>query len=521
MRACWKISETVALLERLLNMPAPLTPLLPEAAVTLPAQEKSKPWLRSLGLATCLLISFTLYLWLSSVTPTDPNSTASTAPFVRIWLLAFLPYAAACALLLATRSTKGRWRWTELALILGGALLLRVMLLGLSPNLSHDSWRYVWDARAFLHGYSPYVTLPEAKELEPLRDFIYANSRFRNAPSIYPPGAQYVYLLSYLLAPSNLFFLKGVFVFFDMLSCLALALLLARKGFDPARVLLYAWCPLPIVEFALEGHLDGLAIAFALLAVLSSSRTDRRGRVLTGFLVGMGTLAKIYPLVLLVPLVNIRQWKRDVPLVVVCVLTIVVGYLPFVLVGHGQIFGFFSTYASEQGQNAGLVQHMMADLGVRLRLSLAQIVILEHAVALVLLIGATVGILIARARERMSVEAGTLLLFGLVLAVSSHVFPWYVTTLLPWIVLLLPQRASVSRSALVARWLSLGALWLFTFISVLGYLVDWPTYYLLADNLLAFELLVAGVCALFPFWSPLVWKGLTHLKQRLGHMNHT
>jgi hypothetical protein len=255
--------------------------------------------------------------------------------------------------------------------------------------------------------------------------------------------------------------------------------------------------------------------------VLSSSRTDRRGRVLTGFLVGMGTLAKIYPLVLLVPLVNIRQWKRDVPLVVVCVLTIVVGYLPFVLVGHGQIFGFFSTYASEQGQNAGLVQHMAADLGTRLHLSLAQIVTLEHVVALVLLIGATVGILIARARERMSVEAGTLLLFGLVLAVSSHVFPWYVTTLLPWIVLLLPQRASASRSALVARLLSLGALWLFTFISVLGYLVDWPTYYLLADNLLAFELLVAGVCALFPFWSPVVWKGLTHLKHRLSHMSHS
>ena len=498
-------------------MPTPITPLLPEET-TVPAsvRDDARPWLRSLGLAACFLFSVVLYLWLGSVTPTDPNSTASTDPFVRTWLLAFLPYAAASALLLVTRPTRGRWRWGELGLIMGGALLLRVMLLGFVPNLSHDSWRYVWDARVFLHGYSPYVTLPEAKELEPLRDFIYANSRFRNAPSIYPPGAQYVYLLSYLLVPSNLFFLKGVFVLFDMLGCLALALLLARKGVDPARVLLYAWCPLPIVEFALEGHLDGLAIAFALLAVLSSSRTDWQGRTLTGFLIGMGTLAKIYPLVLLVPLVNIRSWKRDVPLVLSCLLTIVVGYLPFVLVGHGQIFGFFSTYASEQGQNAGLVQHMVAAFGTWRHLSLAQIVAWEHGVALLLLLGASVGILMARAYGRMSIEAGTLILFSLVLSVSSHVFPWYVTTLLPWIVLLLPQRGSVYRGALIARVLALGALWTFTFISVLGYLVGWPVYYLLADNLLAFELVIAGVFALFPSCFPCVWKGLVYAKQKFN-----
>ena len=248
-----------------------------------------------------------------------------------------------------------------------------------------------------------------------MRDFIYANSRFRNAPSIYPPGAQYVYIISYLLAPSNLFFLKGVFVLFDMVSCLALALLLARKGLDPARVLLYAWCPLPIVEFALQGHLDGMAITFSLLAVLSASRTDLKGRTLTGFLVGLGALAKIYPLVLLVPLVNLRTWKRDIPLVLTCLLTIIVGYIPFVVVGHGQVFGFFSTYASEQGQNAGMVQHIMADLGARF----ASGAISDYhpgtcCRSYYCLSECSLAILRARARERMSIEAGALALFGLV-----------------------------------------------------------------------------------------------------------
>ncbi len=83
-------------------------------------------------------------------------------------------------------------------------------------------------------------------------------------------------MLSYLLAPSNFFFLKGIFVGFDMVTCGALALLLMRKGLDPRRVVIYAWCPLPIVEFATQGHLDAATITFTVLTVLSAA-SNRRG----------------------------------------------------------------------------------------------------------------------------------------------------------------------------------------------------------------------------------------------------
>ncbi|HVU67404.1 MAG TPA: glycosyltransferase 87 family protein, partial [Ktedonobacteraceae bacterium] len=398
--------------------------LAQDAPPTTSDHRRLRPWLRLLGLGVVFCALCVPVVWLREVTPADPNSTAPLDPFVHIWLLAFVPYAAASALVLFTRPAAGKWRWGEVSLILGGALVLRLFLLGLVPNLSHDAWRYVWDARAFLHGYSPYVTLPAAGELQPLRDFIYANSRFRNAPSIYPPGAQYLYALSYLLAPSNLFALKGVFLLFDMLNCLLVLRLLTRQKLDPARVLLYAWSPLPVVEFALEGHLDVVAMTFSLLAVLSAARLERRGRLLTGFLVGMGALVKIYPLVLLLPLVNIREWKRDVWLVLACGMTIVAGYLPFVVLGHGQVFGFFSTYANEQGQNAGLVQHIIWSWGSQLHLPPGQVIAWEHGVAVVLLAGMALTVMVARARERISLPACVLLLFGLVLAVSSHVFPW-------------------------------------------------------------------------------------------------
>jgi hypothetical protein len=172
-------------------------------------------------------------------------------------MVSFLPYFAACAFVLATKQVPGRWHWAEVSMILLGALILRAMLLPLLPNLSRDSWRYLWDARVTLHGFSPYVYAPVDKVLRPLLDnVLFPNSRFRTAPTIYPPGAQGIFLLSYVLAPASLFFLKGIFLVFDLITCSALVVLLGRKGFDQRRVILYAWCPLPIVEFAIQGHVD-------------------------------------------------------------------------------------------------------------------------------------------------------------------------------------------------------------------------------------------------------------------------
>ncbi len=471
------------------------------------------PWWRSLALALLLAGSLASFAWLIARSPkdaltVDAGGMATIVSVVQPYLLCFLSYALACALVLCTRPSGGRWRRLEIGLILGGALLLRALLLPLPPNLSHDSWRYVWDARVFLHGYSPYVTPPGNPALQPLRDFIFANSRFRNVPSLYPPGAQYIYLLSYLLVPSSLYFLKTIFVLFDLASCVVLIRLLARKGLDPARALLYAWCPLPIVEFALQGHVDVLTITFTLLAALTANDRRGRGRALTGFFVGMATLSKLYPIVMLAAVVRLRDWRRDWLLVLSCLLTIALGYLPFYVQGHGQIFGFFGTYASEQGQNAGLIQQLIFQFDHARHLTLSVIIAHEHSVAFVLLVSLSLLIFVLRQVQRIGLEAGTLILFGLMLAVSSHVFPWYTAALLPWIVLLLPARGERRPRALTAaRVLALAVPWLFIFLSVAAYLTDWPWYYLTIYVPLMAALALAALIALLSSLAGLRQKG--------------
>src|SRR5262249_27582192 len=138
----------------------------------------SNPWLRILALC---LFCFPLIITSILLTKAAPKSDNQITPFLYIWLMSFLPYFAACAFVLATKPLTGRWRWVELSIILLGALFLRGILLPLPPGLSHDSWRYLLDARVTLQGFSPYVIAPGDKALASLHNtLLYVDSRYRN-----------------------------------------------------------------------------------------------------------------------------------------------------------------------------------------------------------------------------------------------------------------------------------------------------------------------------------------------------
>ncbi len=291
-----------------------------------------------------------------------------------------------------------------------------------------------------------------------------------------------------------------------MVTCIALVVLLGRKGFDQRRVILYAWCPLPIVEFAIQGHVDVIALTFTLLAVLSASNTSMRGRILTGFFIGLAALIKIYPLLLLAafpPMLSGRNDGRiqtigslirlEAPLVITCLATIMLGYLPYLIMGHGQVLGYFTTYASEQGQNAGVTQQVVHWLGDRMRMGLASTITLEHIVDALLVSAVSLIVFVMRLRNHIGIEAAVLVLYGVVLSISSHVFPWYTTTLLLWVPVFVDPLWT--RVGLSGRSLAIIAVWYFTVTSLLGYFFnsDWTLYYRLVYTPVMIALGVAAL----------------------------
>jgi hypothetical protein len=419
--------------------------------------------------------------------------------FMTIWGVCFFLYFVASIWVMMTKPLTGRWLWVELGLIFGGALVFRLMLINLPLGLSRDAWRYLWDARVTLHGYSPYTYAPFDKVLTPLRDMVFANCPYREFPTKYPPGAEMFFILGYLLNPTNLVALKELFVLLDLVTCGALAVLLACKGLDPRRVVIYAWCPLPIVEFAIQGHSDAIAVTFMVLAVLCAQSPRKSVRLLAGVCIGLAALARLYPILLLVVLVGRRDWG----LVVACVTTIALGYLPFILLSQGEIHSVLLSFSGQQDLHAGVLDmapyYLAREVGIRITLTSIFFVthLLEMAVA-----GITVLVVCTqRLRKRMSEEAALLLLIAVVLIVYAHVFPWYMTALLPWIAMLAVP-IWTREGGVSAKGLAVVMVWYFTCTVVLSYIPglrqyatvsNWLIYFGVSFGMMVVGLAVAAV----------------------------
>lgn len=244
--------------------------------------------------------------------------------------------------------------------IIGWALVFRLSLLWVAPGfLSTDLYRYLWDGLVQQAGINPYRYPPEALELADLRDeaiFPLINRKW--AITIYPPGAQLLFRLMAWGWPGSVIGLKGMILLADGCTLALLLLLLKQLQQDRARVLLYAWHPLVLTEVGISGHLDGVMIPCVLLALYA--RLKHRPWM-TGLALGVASLLKLYPVLLLPALFRKRLW----PMVIACGGVIALGYLLYFDAGR-QIFGYLPQYlAPAEEYNLGpraLLQHFLGPL---------------------------------------------------------------------------------------------------------------------------------------------------------------
>ena len=93
------------------------------------------------------------------------------------------------------------------------------------------------------------------------------NINHPDVKTIYGPGCEAAFLLSYWIAPGQLWPWKLLLFGADLLT---LRLLTGALG--ARRALLYAWCPLLIQETAFNAHPDVLAIAAVVGALVAFQR---------------------------------------------------------------------------------------------------------------------------------------------------------------------------------------------------------------------------------------------------------
>jgi hypothetical protein len=263
-----------------------------------------------------------------------------------------------------------------------------------------------------------------ATELEPLRDErIYPNiDRREYAPTIYPPAAQMLFLGT-TRASESVTWMKATMVVWEGLSIALLLLLLRQAGQPQALVLLYAWHPLALWEFAGSGHVDAAAIACCLAALLARMRNRN---ALAGAALGVATLFKLYPVVLLPALW--RPGDRRLPLAFAA--TVGAGYLPYLGAGL-RVLGFLPGYVREEGLLSSsregsryyllqLLESMGVDVGFAAYL-------VPAGLALVAL---SAWICLRRKPPEDFAGAALLMATATILAFSPH-YPWYFAWLLP------------------------------------------------------------------------------------------
>jgi alpha-1,6-mannosyltransferase len=330
-------------------------------------------------------------------------------------------YALAAWLVLAPRTA---------ALITGRGALIGILLVGLAmrlivlptPPASSDIYRYIWDGRVQAAGINPYRYLPADEALRGLRDeAIYPHiNRADYAPTIYPPMAQWVFLATTRISETTTF-MKTVMVGFEGLAVWAILQLLAARGLPLTRVLLYAWHPLPLWEFAGSGHVDAIAIAFLLLAFVA---TDRRSPILGGVALAAGVLVKYFPAVA-GPAIY-QRWDWRLPAAFAASLALI--YLPYLGVGT-KVFGFLGGYVAEEGfaQGSGIFLWQLA--GTVLHLP-AHAFSFYFPLAAVMMAALGLAVPALRREPKADVAAAMALAVTFMVLFSPH-YPWYFAWLIP------------------------------------------------------------------------------------------
>ena len=248
----------------------------------------------------------------------------------------------------------GRSRGLLLVLFLF-AVFFRLCLVGSTPQLSSDMYRYVWDGRVQSQGINPYVHPPSSDSLASLRDkAIYPHINRKSFPTIYPAGAQIFFLATHKLVGDSIRGLKAVFVLFDVLTMIVLIALLRTYGLQETRFVVYAWNPLVILEISHSGHLEGFSVFLVVLAFFLYSIDKKTLGVLS---LACASATKIYPALLLPAFINRGERIKSLSIFFSCLL---VFYLPYVSAGK-KMLGFLPIYFRDpyESFNLGLKYFLM------------------------------------------------------------------------------------------------------------------------------------------------------------------
>ncbi len=230
-------------------------------------------------------------------------------------------------------------------------ILFRLTLFPASPTTSPDVYRYVWEGKILYNGFNPFDYPPSSPELNYLHsEKLPAKVEYKNMAAIYPPMSQLSFAAVYAVFGESLAGFKLLYLICEILIMIYLLKLLHLKKKNLNFIILYAWLPLPIMEYFINIHLEPFGIAFLIIFIYY---IEKGFYLISAVPFAFAFLAKFYPVILFPLLIKKMGIKKTFYFAAIFIFLIALFYLPFISDKLG-IFKSLGTYIENWDYNSSV-----------------------------------------------------------------------------------------------------------------------------------------------------------------------
>ena len=235
------------------------------------------------------------------------------------------------------------------------AVVIRILFLFSQPVGSDDIYRYMWDGKTQDAGINPYLYKPVDDKLNFLHsEILPSKMNFKEMKTIYFPLSQWLFYIGYKLSGESVWAYKLLLLLSELVTLFLLYKILEKLRIDKKYLLLYALAPLPIIQFALDAHLDGFGLPL-LLAFVYFYLGNKK--ILSAVFLGLSFSIKPVG-VLILPILFLHEKKNTDKLLMVSIPFFAFGvqFLPYIFTSNP--FEAFMIYTRNWFYN-GLVFNLL------------------------------------------------------------------------------------------------------------------------------------------------------------------
>lgn len=222
-------------------------------------------------------------------------------------------------------------------ILLGAAVVFRLLFLFAIPNLSQDFYRFLWDGNLLLEGINPYLQTPNSYISSGNIPFSGAGELYDGMgslsagnPTSYPPLNQVFFALAAFFGGksimSSVIWLRIFIIAADTGIFYFGRKLLKQLKLPESNIFLYLLNPLIIIELTGNLHFEGLMLFFLLAAVYL---LQRQKWLFSALLFSCSVAVKMIPLIFLPLLYRRLGWKKALGYYAVTAMALLLFFLPF------------------------------------------------------------------------------------------------------------------------------------------------------------------------------------------------